>query len=84
MAMRIQQMNMAVVPLPDAGIFSESLEDDMNRTTKEFSDAVVKFAAIMEDGKVQADEFAEFDKEIMELISSALFWRDRIKYLVKG
>lgn len=79
-----QQMNMVVVPLPEAGIFSDSLEDDMNRTTKEFSDAVVKFSAIMEDGKVTADEFAEFDKEVMELVSSALFWRDRIKYLAKG
>ncbi|MBI9110087.1 phage regulatory CII family protein [Maridesulfovibrio ferrireducens] len=78
------QMNMVVVPLPEAGIFSACLEDDMNRTTKEFSDSVTKFVAIMEDGKIDRAEFEQFDKEIMELISTALYWRDGIKAMVKG
>ncbi|WP_291329029.1 phage regulatory CII family protein [Desulfovibrio sp. UCD-KL4C] len=78
-----QQMDMAVIPLPKAGFTSKSLEDDMNRTTKEFGDAVVKFASIMEDGKITPCEFAEFDKEVMELISTALFWRNGIKSMVK-
>ncbi|SME96729.1 MULTISPECIES: phage regulatory CII family protein [Desulfovibrio] len=77
------QMNMVVFPLPEAGIFTGHLENDMNRTTKEFSDAVVKFASIMEDGRIEPHEFAEFEKEMMEFISAALHWRNGIKALVE-
>ncbi|WP_031485624.1 phage regulatory CII family protein [Maridesulfovibrio frigidus] len=78
------QMNMVVIPLPEARVCTGHLENDMNRTTKEFGDAVVKFSAIMEDGEIKPEEFAEFDKEIMELVSTALYWRDGIKAMVKG
>ncbi|TIH12766.1 hypothetical protein D0S45_17500 [Marinifilum sp. JC120] len=78
------QMGMAVVSLPEAGISAGTLENDMNRTTKEFSDSVVKFADIMQDGKIEPHEFAEFDKEVMEFISVALHWRNGIKAMVKS
>lgn len=73
------QMNMTVLELPDATAPEANLELDMNRTTLEFSGAVVEFSKMMEDGRVEPHEFRDFDKKVQQFIARALGWRDSIQ-----
>lgn len=69
----------ALIPLPRPCATTPELEQDLAKTTKEFSEAVLAFTRMVEDGRVQRHEFETFERELRECVGAALYWLERAR-----